>query len=193
MKYYQDITIIPCAEISIYHIWEKLYQQVHLALVESKDADGKIHIGVAFPKYQYNENCKTLGNVFRVFAQTKPELENLNLNKWLSRLNDYVHIKSIKPIPETNKFYSFWSPQPKGNRLKIARRNAKRKNITEAQALLALKDYKETTFDFPFINTNSLSKKERFIKFIKAENADTMVNNGFNSYGLSRQSSLPNF
>jgi len=201
MKYYQDITIIPCAEISIYHIWEKLYQQVHLALVESQDAEDKIHIGVAFPKYQYNEKCKTLGNVLRVFANSEQKLENLDLTKWLTRLSDYAHIKSIRTVPETNSFYSFYDPRPESNIERLARRNIKRlkekRNIKitleEAIKNIKARGFKEEKLDYPFINVKSLGNQHRFRRFIIQRKADTMTNKGFNSYGLSRQSSLPNF
>ena len=36
MNYYREITILPNADISFYFIWQKLYQQIHLALVENK-------------------------------------------------------------------------------------------------------------------------------------------------------------
>ncbi|HNN29956.1 MAG TPA: type I-F CRISPR-associated endoribonuclease Cas6/Csy4, partial [Agitococcus sp.] len=37
MKYYQELTLIAQAEVSLYVIWSKLYTQLHLAFVEQKD------------------------------------------------------------------------------------------------------------------------------------------------------------
>ena len=194
MKYYQDITIIPCYEISNYHIWEKLFQQIHLAIVETESTDDKFSIGIAFPKYKYTDKYKTLGNILRIFAKSEVELRGLDLEKWLKRLSDYVHVKRIRNMPDELKGYSsFWSPQPKSNIERLARRKAKREEISFDEALKKLKGFKEQVFDFPYINCKSLSRKESFKKFIKVENADILIDKGFNSYGLSRESSLPNF
>ena len=194
MKYYQDLTIIPCAEISVYHIWEKLFPQIHLAIVETESTDNKFSIGISFPKYKYTDKFKTLGSVLRIFAKSETELRDLNLEKWLYRLSDYVHIKRIRNIPDDIEgYYSVWSPQPKSSVERIARRKAKYEKITLDEALKKLKNFKVEVFDFPYINCKSLSEKERFKKFIKVENTDILVEEGFNSYGLSRKSSLPNF
>lgn len=36
----------------------------------------------------------------RIFAQTEQALQTLNLAKWLERLTDYVHMTSIRPVPQ---------------------------------------------------------------------------------------------
>src|SRR5699024_6412398 len=96
-------------EITPYFIWSKLYTQLHLALVEQQNPDKKVNFGVSFPEYLYQEknNDKegskefaSLGTKLRVFGPSQQELEQLNLSKWLERLTDYVHIKSIQPVPD---------------------------------------------------------------------------------------------
>jgi len=37
MKWYIDLTLLPESEIPIYFLWEKVYQQLHLALVEQQE------------------------------------------------------------------------------------------------------------------------------------------------------------
>ena len=48
MKYYQELTLIAQAEVSLYFIWSKVYTQLHLALV-AMPTQG--NVGVSFPEY----------------------------------------------------------------------------------------------------------------------------------------------
>lgn len=102
MTHYCEITIIPDPDIAPYFIWSKLFNQVHIALAEIKNKHGIEYIGVSFPDYHYDKKEKSskLGLKLRVFAQSQKDLETLNLDKWLERLTDYVHIKGIKEIPK---------------------------------------------------------------------------------------------
>ncbi|MBL1422430.1 MAG: type I-F CRISPR-associated endoribonuclease Cas6/Csy4, partial [Alphaproteobacteria bacterium] len=45
MKYYLDITILPDEEANLGFLWHKVYQQIHIALVENKIADNQSAIG----------------------------------------------------------------------------------------------------------------------------------------------------
>ena len=98
MKFYVEITLLPSIETPINFLWEKVYQQIHLALVENQDSHGKVSIGVSFPEY----DCKQfqLGNKLRLFSFSQEELEHLNIRKWLFRLRDYIHITDIRYVPE---------------------------------------------------------------------------------------------
>ncbi|MDG2898076.1 type I-F CRISPR-associated endoribonuclease Cas6/Csy4, partial [Vibrio parahaemolyticus] len=46
MDYYQEITLLPDADISLGFIWQNVFQQVHLALVDNKVADNQSSIAV---------------------------------------------------------------------------------------------------------------------------------------------------
>lgn len=102
LTYYQEITLIPDPEIAPYFIWSKLFTQLHIALADVKNNHGTDTIGVSFPDYHYDKNGKSskLGLKLRAFAPSQKDLETLNLYKWLDRLTDYVHIKSIKEVGE---------------------------------------------------------------------------------------------
>ena len=41
MKYYLDMTLLPDTDITLDFIWQKIYQQVHIALVDNKIADNQ--------------------------------------------------------------------------------------------------------------------------------------------------------
>ena len=145
MKYYQDVTLIPGPEIPLYFIWEKLYQQLHLALVEIQDENGKVPVGAGFPGYE--QEPPTLGNKLRLFAPSRSDLEALNAEKWLSRLADYVHLTGIRPVPENiSRIASFKRVQPKSNNARLARRKAKREGISMDEALATLKKRQEKFF-----------------------------------------------
>ncbi len=102
MKYYQEVTLIPQPEIPLYYLWEKVYQQVHLALVEVQDQDGSTPIGVSFPAYNVDRNH--LGNKLRFFAESELDLVGLKIEQWLSRLYDYLHVTEIRTVPEPKGF-----------------------------------------------------------------------------------------
>ena len=102
MNFYQEITLIPDAEISPYFLWSKVYTQLHIALAHVKNQHGVDGIGISFPNYKYEEKdgktFATLGNKLRIFANTGDELDKLALPVWLDRLIDYVHLTSIKEV-----------------------------------------------------------------------------------------------
>lgn len=101
LTYFQEITIIPDPDIAPYFIWSKLFTQLHIALADVKNNHNIDSIGVSFPDYHYDnksEKSSKIGLKLRVFAPSQKDLETLNLNDWLSRLTDYVHIKGIKDV-----------------------------------------------------------------------------------------------
>ena len=76
MKYYQQISLMPTADIGLYFLWQKVYQQIHLALVENKSSDNVSAIGVSFPEYNTNR--------YSPFKRNKPIMRE-----------DAVHMEGI--------------------------------------------------------------------------------------------------
>jgi len=189
MKYYLDITLLPDAEANIGFIWQKVYQQIHIALVENKTAQNQSAIAVSFP--QYGEEFP-LGNTLRLLANEKGQLEQLNVEKWLSRLTDYTHLKSIKEVPVTvTQFARFKRKQFKSNLDREAKRRAKYKGEPFEEALAHFQSY-QTETSLPFINMTSLSTDGRaslnrnFKLFIQKEMVGEQEQGLFNCYGLSK-------
>lgn len=192
MKYYIELTLIQNADIAHYFLWEKVFQQVHLGLVEMQDTDQNVQIGISFPEYD-KENFR-LGSKLRLFAEDESILKEFDIKKWLNRLSDYVHITRIREVPDRKLTYSFYKRELiKHAKERLARRKAKRAGIEIDEALRLLKNYKEEKVKTPFINIKSQSSKQRFKLFILKEESDKLVNQGFNSYGLSNISSVPEF
>lgn len=205
MKHYMDITLIPDAEANLGFIWQKVYQQIHLMLVENKVSEHDSAIAVSFP--HYGDKTFPLGNKLRLFGQTQDALNDLNISRWLARLEDYVHIKTIKPVPESvNQFVCFKRKQFKSlhkllagvddQARKLAAKNDFDVDEVKKRLLASLAKF-DTASNLPFINVNSLSTDKpnvieqptTFKLFIEKEITDSNASNSelFTCYGLSRR------
>ena len=201
MKYYQDITLLPDAEVSLGLIWEKVYQQIHLLLVEHKCAEGGSELGLSFPSY--GDKAFPLGNQLRLFANTQKQLEVVNVSQWLQRFTDYVHIKSIKLVPsEVAEYVCFsrYNPKSQQRRLKLlegrvahlAVKHGVDEQTIRAQLLTAI-ELRPDGSTPPYINVQSLStplagqQRHKFRLFIQREKAVAAPDksNLFTCYGLT--------
>jgi CRISPR-associated endonuclease Csy4 len=192
MNYYQEITLLPNADINLYFIWQKLYQQIHLALVEKKTADNTSAIGVAFP--EYNADRYSLGTKLRLFAEDEKSLEQMHFEKWFNRLSDYVHLSHIKPVPEKLTGHAcFKHIKLKGNKEKLARRRAKRKGETLQQALSHFENFEEQRSNLPYINMTSQTNGQRFRLFIEKQAMEQPQTGLYSCYGLSNTTTVPLF
>jgi len=192
MDHYQEITLFPNADISQYFIWQKLYQQIHIALAENKTEDNKSAIGLAFP--EYNAGNYFLGTKLRLFAEEEKLLEKMQCEKWLNRLKDYLHIYPIKPVPEKIVGYAcFKHIKLKGNNEKLARRRAKRKGETLQQALAYFDDFEAQRSKLPYINMTSQTNGQRFRLFIEKQAMEEPQTGLYSCYGLSNTTTVPLF
>ena len=203
MKFYLDITLLPDAEVNIGFIWQKVYQQIHIALVENKTASGNSAIAVSFP--EYGSKNFPLGSKLRLLAQTQDQLNKLNAPKWLSRLTDYCHVTSIKETPQAvSEFVCFSRFRIKSNFLKKAQRRAIHLNkpldevITYMQAEDKARGICYET-KLPFINMQSAEKegadgvRHNFKLFVEQKLLSEIVIDDFDCYGLSKTATVPWF
>lgn len=193
MNFYQEITLRPQPEIPLYFLWEKVYQQVHLAFAENADVEGNIKVGVAFPEYKRKDE-HPLGDKMRIFSSSATELVALDITKWLLRLSDYVIFTKIRDVPDRIDGYAhFKRLRSKGNNEKLARRKAKREGISYEDALAYFKDRQVKLNDAPYVRMKSLSNANRFRLMIDHVCAEKEHTEGFDSYGLSAKSTVPIF
>ncbi len=210
MKYYQELTILPCAEVPAYFIWSKVYQQLHLGFASQQDEKGRVPIGISFPDYKDvatikadsrqksdddspSYNTCSFGNRLRLFAEDEAALEALGAKKILSRLADYVHITTIRSVPKKVKGYARYSRFHQKNSVEQkARRYAKRHNI-EYEEALALFPVRKFDKNIPYIQFKSLTNKNPFRLFINKSIQAECIENGFGTYGLSDTSTVPEF
>ncbi|MCY4226227.1 MAG: type I-F CRISPR-associated endoribonuclease Cas6/Csy4 [Gammaproteobacteria bacterium] len=194
MKAYLDITLLPNDDIGHHFLWGKVFQQVHLALVENKNTDGSSSVGVAFP--EFNAEKHRLGRKLRLFAPNSSDLEKLSIARWLDRLADYVHITSVRETPQRVEQYACFSRlRTKYSRERLARRAMKRHGLTYEQALQERKNFQPQWTDAPFIQLKSLGNDHSFRLFIGMEEKGSSgeYSTGFNTYGLSKGTALPKF
>ena len=199
MKHYIDITLLPSDDIGMHFLWSKVMMQVHLALVEIQDSAKKSSVAVSFPYYKEPSTASLgfIGKKIRLFAMQYSDFERLNINKWLSRLDDYVHIKAINDVPNNIESYESYSRVTKsGNAEKHIRRRMKRHNETLEQAALFFSDY---TMDkevkaLPFIKMKSLGGGDEFNMSIRRKSAVLeKAEYSFSTYGFNRHAALPKF
>ena len=197
MNYYQEITLLPDVEISLGFLWQNVFQQVHIALVEHKVAENQSAVAVGFPDYR---NAKfPLGNKLRLFAKDQATLEKLAVGKWLTRLEDYVHIKGIKPVPDLVTYVSFARKQVKSPE-RIERDMHRKAELwsaksgkTLAECLADLEKSKPTALcSLPFIYLHSQQTKQRspeknskFPLFIDMHEQNAEQDGVFDCYGLN--------
>ncbi|WP_322802841.1 type I-F CRISPR-associated endoribonuclease Cas6/Csy4 [Vibrio alfacsensis] len=198
MNVYQEITLLPDADISLSFLWQNVFQQVHIALVENKVGPNQSAIAVGFPDYR---NARfPLGKRLRLFANDREALEALNINQWLNRLEDYVHIKAIKAVPDDVTYVSFVRKQVKSPQ-RIERDMAQKAALWAeksgkplAECLLELEKSQPTGHcKLPFIYLHSQQTKQRapdknskFPLFIEQHQQVESVQGAFDCFGLGK-------
>ena len=195
MQVYRDITLLPGDDIGHHFLWEKVFCQVHLALVENKDAEGRSCFGITFPEFDVENN--RLGHKLRVFAPDQVTMEKLMLSHWLEKLLDYVHLTSIRPVPEAGRVTVRTSRmQTKSSAERLIRRAAHRQNISLEEARAQRSNSQSQLTRAPYIWVKSLSSGERFRLFIKQELGERGQGSVFTLYGLAiseTEGALPHF
>lgn len=206
MNNYLDITLLPDAEASLGFLWQKVFQQVHIALVENKIGDNESAVALSIVQYR---ETHPLGSKLRLFAVNEDHLTKLNVEKWLSRLADYSHVSSIKSVPtNVSQFACFKQQRVKGQGrvesqlLRKAKHVSEKFNVNYDKCLAELKaksQYVESML--PYIHVESQATKKRmgnvgnssFPLFIERALSITPVAGKFNCYGLSKTATVPLF
>ena len=187
MQYYLDITLLPNEEVGQNFLLEKVFAQLHLALVEKQNAFAQSDIGMMFPQYNMQRNL--LGRKIRLFASSEQKLIGLNLAQWLSNLADYVHTTSVRETPnEVKKWVRCSRQQFKSSPERLARRDTKRHGINWKAALEKRQQQTPQYSDAPFIWMTSLSSQKRFKLFIQQKTVSPKGGDcQFTLYGLAKQ------
>ena len=198
MRYYQDVTLLPSQEISLSFLWTKVFGQLHLGLVSLKDENNCTPIGIAFPEYKKlsskrAEKDEGLGTKLRILADEEEELKAFGAEKLLERLKDYVHITSIRPIPNRLKGYAVYRRFHQAKSVaQQARRYARRHGISYEEAELLIKQ-KPLEKSLPYVHITSLTNHHSFELFIAKEEKSQPAAGSFGLYGLSSEATVPEF
>lgn len=193
MEVYQELTLLETPEIGTAFLWEKLFQELHMALVEHQ-SKSQGRIAFAFPEYRKQKH--PLGNKLRVFGKNEADLEALALKAKLSRFSDYIHTTRIRSVPtQVRGYVRFKRRQAKSNTERLARRYAKRHNVSMQEARQVYQNFKaQDQLRTPFVYLHSASSQKRFPLFIRKEAVKRPVDGAFSCYGLSEsQATVPDF
>ncbi len=194
MNYYLEITLLSNPDLNLFSLWSKVYQQIHLGLVEMQDDQGRVPIGVAFPEHVQGDKYSVLGGKLRLFAEHEATLSQFNASHWLARLSDYVHCTSIRPVPEKRSGYATYQrEQPKASKERQARRYAHYHNVDYDTALSRYQGKSQKTLETPFIRLQSLSGGQTFCLWIKKTVVTEPSGITFSGYGLSATATVPEF
>ena len=190
--YYIEITLLPTFDISSNYLLSRLFIKLHKRLTSLQNQDGSIPIGLSFPEYSITP--PNIGNKIRLFTEQDILLTNLDLRSYLKSFLEYIHITGIRESPKAlSNYVQFKRVQMKSSVDRIARRKANRKGITIEEAKRALGNLKEEMSELPFIRMRSSSSNESFFLFIERKTTDSVYPFIFNTYGLTKGGSVPDF
>ncbi len=194
--FYQEITIIPNDNVPVHQIMSHAFAQLHYAIATAKNEYGIEGCGLSFPHYTFAKGNKRghLGNKIRIFAESREALEKMDVDSFLSRLHDFVHITSIHPVPSMVKGYSEYKRvRPIDGRIKCkARRYASRHGLSFEEARSRYEENFEEC-GLPFARFMSSSTKQNIFVFVKKIPLPANQQGDFSSYGLSKGGAVPEF
>ena len=98
MKYYQELTLFHKKMLICISFGKSFISRYTLRWWKTKELI--THPPLAWLFLNMMPINILLGTKLRLFAEDEKSLEQMQCEKWLNRLNDYVHIKPIKPVPE---------------------------------------------------------------------------------------------
>lgn len=183
MDHYIDVTIKPDAEIRENVLLNKVYTKFHKALFDLKTKS----IAVSFPQYKV-----LLGRILRIHSDAAM-LNDLQAVNWLGGLTGYCDISAITKIPVNCQYRIISRIQSNMTQAKL-NRLIKRGSISTEE----VKAYKAKMFtqslDNPYLELDSGSNGHHHRRFIQFSNLLDKPNNGeFDSFGLSKQATVPWF
>ena len=207
MNHYIDITLLPEPDIELHFLWQKVFKQMLIALVENKNSVGQSDVGLSWPGYRFDKSSVTLGNKLRVFAPNEPLLTKLAPSKWLERFQDHVHTTSIRSVPEAISYVCFSRKAVKGryrierDQQQKARRWMEKSDLSLEECLARLEKTKpQAENKLPFIWLNSEQTKRNsensismFRLFIECQPYENSQAGHFSCYGLSKSTTVPWF
>jgi CRISPR-associated endonuclease Csy4 len=185
--HYIDITLLPDSEFSQAHLLGALMTKLHRVLAQLQ-ADG---IGISFPRYRLRP--RSLGDLLRLHG-LPAALQRLMAQPWLQGMRDHVRVTELALAPPDAPHRAVRRRQFKTNVERLRRRRMKRKGETAAQAQTAIPDSVQRDPGLPYAQLRSASTGQPFCLFIEQGAEQTGATHGsFNSYGLSKTTTVPWF
>ena len=186
MDYYLDIQVRPDPEFPVSTLLGALVSKLHRALAELEADD----IGISLPEHEAHP---PLGAMLRLHG-TATRLGALMEISWLKGMRDHVEVGDIKQVPADATHRVVRRRQYKTNADRLRRRRMKRQNESYEEAARHIPDTVERRVKTPYVMVRSQSSGQAFSLFIEhGECRDTPAKGSFNTYGLSKEATVPWF
>ncbi len=183
MNYYIDISLKPDAEMRENVLMNTVYSKLHKALFTLNS----MSIGISFPKYKV-----LFGKVLRIHGD-QSYLNDLQGLDWLGGIKGYCDISDILPVPETAQYRTVSRKQANMTEAKL-RRLIARKSITKDEVKMYKAKMFSQSLDHAYLELISGSNGEKHRRYIQFGGLnDTPVEGSFDSFGLSKQATVPWF
>lgn len=188
MDSFVDIYVQHNPEIPDIVVLNSVFETLHRTLSAAKMTG----VGISFPDAAADRN--NLGSRLRLHG-SNAALSDLMTRKWLVSMLDYVSVSSVTPVPiGTHQHRCVSRVQVKSSPERLRRRMMKRHNVDESTAVARIPDGGGKILSLPFLQITSTSTKQRFKLFIQqGPLMEEQVLGCFNSYGLSKQATIPWF
>jgi CRISPR-associated endonuclease Csy4 len=188
MEYYLDIRLRADPELACHQILSALFTRLHRALV--KLGDGRI--AISFPNH--DESKPTLGDCLRLHGAASA-LQALADTTWLQSLRDHLAIGEMAAVPRDTRYRHVMRVQAKSSPARLRRRAMRRHGLDADAAAQRIPDSAAEHLNLPFIMLGSISTGQpSFPLYIHHGPLLFEQKTGrFNSYGLSKEATVPWF
>jgi CRISPR-associated endonuclease Csy4 len=186
MNYYLEFRILPDPEFPSSIILNILYNKLHKALVQT----GSSGIGVSFPDFDNKRN--RLGERLRLHG-SDVHIKNLIANLSLSALLDHLRVGDVQEVPKRVSYVTVKRVQCKSSAERIRRRQIKRHQLSDEDALIRIPDSVQKQLTLPYVTLKSDSTGQSFRLFLNQQIKRNPVTGTFNAYALSDEATVPMF
>lgn len=188
MDHYVDLVVSPDPEFPAHQLMSALYAKLHRALVQL----GTNGIGVSFPGFSAAQ--PSIGTRLRLHG-TPSSLQRLMEINWLGGVRDHILLSDIRLVPDDTKHRRVSRAQAKSSSDRLRRRAMRRHGLSDEVARQRIPDAVARMLALPFVQMGSRSTGQpSFPLFIQHGPIEQQPTPGrFNSYGLSREATVPWF
>ncbi|MGN8157448.1 type I-F CRISPR-associated endoribonuclease Cas6/Csy4 [Salinisphaera sp. SWV1] len=186
-SHYIDIHLRPDPDFPAGQLMGALFSKLHRRLVELDMST----VGVSFPAHRIKP--RDIGDHLRLHG-SPTDLATLMASSWLGGMREHADIRELMPAPEQASHRTVSRRQFKTNAERLRRRRMRRHDESAQTALERIPDHIEQRVSLPFVQVRSSSTGQRFSLFVEHGTEQPQPTCGsFNSYGLSRTTTVPWF
>lgn len=188
MDRYIEIQILPDPEFNTPLLLGALVSKLHRGFAALDNGN----VGISFPGLKLDQPA-SLGERVRLHG-AETQLSRLMASNWLTGMQDHIKVSDLAPVPAEAGHRTFYRVQAKSSPERLRRRRMKRTGENLESARKAIPDNVGKRLALPYLTLTSQSTGQRFPLFINAgPTVENPVSGTFNSYGLSRNATVPWF